>query len=443
MSNTPQKILIDARMAGTKNAGIGRSIEELIKNLIIAGNDNYCSPRYYFFLTKENFSLPDKWLDELEEKKFHKILIGARWYTLKEQLILPKEIKKIKPDLAYFPHFNVPLFYRGKFIITIHDLIWIKYPRPRKEISTLGPLFYGVKNFFSKIIFRSAVRRAQTIITPTEFTKKDIIDFYKINPDKIKVINWGIDNLGEQKFLFPNEKRIFSTEKKSDNVLKKCYNINKPYFLYVGNAYPHKNLIFLSEVFKNINDRIGLNNVGCDENLDRKKPHNPPLQNMVDLESSRLQNGGCDFQLVLAGKESYFYQKLKQKIKKLNIEDKVIFTGYAKDEDLNLLYKNAFLFIFPSLLEGFGFPPLEAMKFGAPVVSSNSSCLPEILGDAVLYFDPTDKKELEEKILSIINDQTLRDKLIQKGFKQAEKYNWQLCAQKYIEVINVQCSKLL
>ncbi|MFH1564913.1 MAG: glycosyltransferase family 1 protein [bacterium] len=441
-SNTPQKILIDARMAGTQNAGIGRSIEELIKNLIKIDTEN----EYYLFLNKENFFLSDKWLNISDEKelnfsgrcddvaaparKIHKILIDARRYTLKEQLILPKEIKKIKPDLAYFPHFNVPFFYRGKFIITIHDLIWIKYPRPRKEISTLGPFLYGIKNFFSKIIFKSAIEWAQTIITPTEFIKKDIVDFYKINPDKIKVVNWGIDNGGEQKFLHENqeEKHIFSTQRISDNALEKCYNINKQYFLYVGSAYPHKNLIFLLEVFKNINDRVRLGGVGRDENLDQQNPSSPPLRG----------GGDSDFQLVLAGKDSYFYQKLKQKVKELNLENKVIFTGYANDEDLNLLYKKAFAFVFASLLEGFGFPPLEAMRFGVPVLSSNTSCLPEIFGDAVLYFNPTNKKDLEEKILSIINNQDLREELIQKGFEQVKKYDWKICAEEYLDIINIQ-----
>ncbi|MFH1187759.1 MAG: glycosyltransferase family 1 protein [bacterium] len=391
---TPQKILIDARMAGTQNAGIGRSIEELIKNLISIDTEN----EYYIFLNKENFSLPDEWLNPKDEKRIHKILVDARWYTLKEQFVLPKEIKKIKPDLVYFPHFNVPLFYRGKFIITIHDLIWIKYPRPRKEISTLGPLLYGVKNFFSKIIFRFAVKRAQTIIAPTEFTKKDIIEFCKINPEKIKVINWGIV-LNPPSASWRTHLRKGGKLEKSDNCLKKCYNTNELYFLYVGSAYPHKNLIFLLEVFKNIN---------------KIKPN---------------------FQFVLAGKDSYFYQKLKQKAKELNLENKVIFTGYVSDEDLDLLYEKAFAFIFPSLLEGFGMPPLEAMRFGAPVLSSNSSCLPEIFGDAALYFDPTNRKDLEEKILSIIENQDLREELIQKGFERVKKYDWQRCAEEYLEII--------
>jgi glycosyltransferase involved in cell wall biosynthesis len=443
MSNKPKKILIDARMAGTQNEGIGRSIEELIKNLIKLDIENEC----YFLLSKENFSLADRWFKGFDGKRFHKILVDARWYTLKEQFMVPKEIRKINPDFVFFPHFNVPLFYFGKFIVTIHDLIWIKYPRLRKEVSTLGPVLYGIKNFFSKVIFLFAVRRARKIIVPTEFTKNEIMGFYKISSDKIDVVNWGIGGLSRFQQNLPSPPapsaepmathgcqggdlnppnpplRKGGKLGKSDNVLKKCYNINKPYLLYVGSAYPHKNLIFLLEVFKKVNGEIELGGVGCDDCVNQENPPSPPCQ------------GGSSIQLVLAGKDSYFYQKLKQKVKELKLEDRVVFTGYVEDENLDLLYKNASLFVFPSLIEGFGFPPLEAMANGVPVLSSKSSCLPEVLGDAVLYFDPEDEEDLREKILAVFENENLRSEFVGKGFEQVKKYDWERCAEEYLEII--------
>jgi glycosyltransferase involved in cell wall biosynthesis len=425
-----QKILIDARMLGAANAGIGRSIKGLVDKLMRLDRDvamqpfcrdaKFCvSTQYYLFLTKENF-------DEINllSPNWHKVLVDVRWYTLKEQFAIPRAIKKIQPDLVYFPHFNVPLFYRGKFIVTIHDLIWLKHPRARKEVSTLGPVLYWVKNLFSKIVFRSTIRRAQKIITPTEFTKKEIISFYRTNPDKIEVVNWGVglqkqdtphailtpqncggkdpaatvpqDMAGLQYLRDTQNDR--GNDLQADITLKKCYNIAKQYLLYVGSAYPHKNLAFLLEAFKEVD--LGL-------------------------------------QLVLVGKDSYFYQKLKKKVQDLKLDEDVIFTDYIDDEKLNLLYKQALAFVFPTLVEGFGFPPLEAMANGVPVISSNTTCLPEVLDDAVLYFDPKNKKELKKRILDIVNNKELREKLVQKGFKQVKKYSWGKCAREYLDIINL------
>jgi len=172
----------------------------------------------------------------------------------------------------------------------------------------------------------------------------------------------------------------------------------KPYLLYVGNAYPHKNLERLILAFK------------------------------------KLIKEGLDYQLVLVGGEDYFYKKLKKHLNHFNqaerstINQKIIFPGFVSDKELGELYKSASLYIFPSLSEGFGLPPLEAMARGVPVVSSNATCLPEILGDAVIYFDPLDINDMAKQIKKALLGENLRKKLIKKGLEQIKKYSWKKMA---------------
>jgi glycosyltransferase involved in cell wall biosynthesis len=172
--------------------------------------------------------------------------------------------------------------------------------------------------------------------------------------------------------------------------------IKQPYLLYVGNAYPHKNLEGLIKAYAEIEKEI--------KNLS----------------------------LVLVGKEDYFYNRLKQLAK--NFSSNIIFPGFVPDSELAALYQNATAYVFASFYEGFGLPPLEAMAHGLPVVSSSKTCLPEVLGDAALYFNPDDKEDMKNKIKQIIQDEKLRENLRSRGYLQAKKYSWQECAEKTLGV---------
>ncbi len=172
----------------------------------------------------------------------------------------------------------------------------------------------------------------------------------------------------------------------------------KPYLLYVGNAFPHKNLEHLIKAFKTI----------------------------LSLEPS--------LELVLVGEIDDFYKSFQTLCKEMGIEKNVIFAGRVSDRELKQLYQNALIYVFPSLCEGFGLPGLEAMKNGLPVVSSDSSCLPEIYGDAALYFNPQNTEEMVKAILEPLNNKELRDKLIKKGYKRIKKFSWQKCAQETLEI---------
>jgi len=169
--------------------------------------------------------------------------------------------------------------------------------------------------------------------------------------------------------------------------------------LYVGNAYPHKNLEGLIKVFSSVY---------------KKNP---------------------DLSLVLVGKEDYFYKRLKE-IAKINWPDvsPILFLGYVSDKNLKILYKKALAYIFPSFYEGFGLPPIEAMAHGCPVVSSNTSSMPEVLGEAALYFEPDNEIEMQKKIEEIMESEDLRRDLIGKGLKQAGQYDWKVCAKKTLAI---------
>jgi len=371
------RIGIDARMYGPIGKGLGRYTKEAVDNILALDVNNY----YVIFLRKENFHLL-----KTENPNVKKIIVDVKWYSLAEQIIMPYYIRREKIDLMHFPHFNVPILNTKKFVVTIHDLILTKFSTRRA--TTLNPIFYFFKNVFYKLIIYSAIKRAKKIIAVSNFTKSDIIKQFRAEEEKIKVIYEGV----------ANDLKIYKL--KDDKEVKLRYNITTPYLLYVGNAYPHKNLEGLVEVFAKI----------------RKK---------------YLQ-----LNLILVGKEDYFYSRLKKEIRRKGQAENIKFTGYVPDRDLAAIYKGALFYVFPSFYEGFGLPPLEAMEHGCPVLSSKETCLKEILGRAALYFDPNNKEDMKNKIIRIIEDRNLRQELIEKGYKQVKKYSWKECARKTLAVYN-------
>lgn len=234
------------------------------------------------------------------------------------------------------------------------------------------------------MVSSSTVKRSSRIITVSEFVKKQIIDYYKVEPKKINVTY-------EATFMSLNDQSL-----KIKNLPSA---IKTPYLLYVGNAYPHKNLEKLLEAFKvvSITDNI---------------------------------------YLVLVGKKDYFYQVLEKTVKNLGLENKIIFFGQASDDDLSMLYQNALAYIFPSLMEGFGLPGLEAMAHDCPVLSSNAGSLPEIYGPAALYFNPESAAEMAETIRTIAHSPEQQEKLKKLGQEQIKKYSWDKCAQQTLDVYN-------
>jgi len=419
------RIGIDARFYGPiKQKGLGRYLQKLIEGLedichceersdeaILSDNQRDCfvarqerTPRndneFIIFLRRENW-------DEYQPKRdnFKKVLADYRWYGFAEQIFFPLKIRQEKIDLMHFPHFNAPLFYSGDFIVTIHDLILKKYPTRRA--SALGPIRYFIKNLGYNLIINSAVKRTKKIIAVSEYTKKDILRYFKIEPEKVRVIYEGApagchcEKRSDEAIsrIIGRDCFVARQERAPRNDKEEAIFRNDKYLLYVGNAYPHKNLERLILAFQ------------------------------------ELSGDYPELKLVLVGEEDYFYRRLKKYVSsfKFQVSGNIIFTDFVSDGQLAELYRNASLYVFPSLCEGFGLPPLEAISFNLPVVCSNSSCLPEVLGEAALYFNPENIKEIAEKVRLVLENRELREKLAAAGYQRIKKYSWRKMAE---EILN-------
>jgi glycosyltransferase involved in cell wall biosynthesis len=372
---------LDARMWGPKHTGIGRYVENLVDQLINLKNQNKFKAEIILFVRKEDLATIRK---KYGSKVNYKIADFPH-YSLKEQLFLPKILKEARCDLVHFPHFNVPLFYQAPFAVTIHDLT--KHSFGGQKATTRFLPFYYLKYLAYKVIIRQAVKKAAIIFTPSNFVKNQLVKQYKIDPKKIIVTYEGV---GEK---FAHSAKTNETTRRQ---ILSLYRLNKPYLLYVGNLYPHKNIPLLIEAVKRARQKI-------------------PTLNLVIVCSRNV-----------------FWQRLKQEIKNSQSESFVRLTGFVPDEDLKVLYQEATAFVFPSLSEGFGLPGLEAASLGCPVVSSNATSLPEIYGPAALYFNPHNPQDMAEKIIKICEDEKLRENLIKKGYQQVKKYSWEKMAEETI-----------
>ncbi len=298
-------------------------------------------------------------------------------FNLLDQITFARYLKKLKPDLVHFGMApQEPLFYGGKRVTTLHDLTMLRFARA----GSLPRWLHFIRMIGYRILLRLSLRKATRIIVPTEFVKQDVINY-------LPMISRNVVTTLEASEP-PLEADAVKPEQVSDS-----------FILYVGSAFPHKNLPFLVD----------------------------SLPEIV---------GQPDLKLVMAGKKEYYYRKLDKYIGTKSYSNRIITPGFVTDAELKWLYENCSAYVFPSLSEGFGLPGLEAMVHGAPVVSSNATCLPEVYGDSALYFDPKNVDDMASKISSVLTDKKLRDELITKGYKQAAKYSWQKMAQQTLDVYN-------
>ncbi len=391
------KIGIDARFYGPVGKGLGRYTQEVVDN-IVRINDSLGEGSFDFVI----FLSPDNY-DEFptDNKHIKKVKLNIGWYSWQEQIIMPFYIWRENLDLMHFPHFNIPILTPVKFVMTLHDLILTHFPTVRA--TTKSRWVYVLKNLAYRFVLRVAIRRARRIIAVSEFTRQDILHKFKKASGKVEVTYEGVANLAR------GRDSLFIA-KLDPREMREQYHLGSKFLLYVGNAYPHKNLDTLLKAF------------------------------------SRLHPLRPDLKLVLVGKEDYFYNRLHNLARELNLWQKgninspIVFPGYVPDAQLEVMYQEARAYVFPSLYEGFGLPPLEAMAKGCPVLSSDRASLPEVLGDAALYFNPQDKQDIISKIELILDDINLRSELQEKGYQQSKKYNWWECANStfkiYREAIN-------
>ena len=278
-----------------------------------------------------------------------------------------------KLDVFFSPTHYLPLTLPVRSVVAILDVSYLHFPDLFKKRDLYQLRLWG----------KYSINKAKKIITISESSKSDIIKKYEVSPNKVAVVYPGIKPL-QPKFINMEE-------------LKKKFGISKKYILNVGTLQPRKNIERLIEAF------------------------------------SRL--GRSDLELVIIGKKGWQFENILNAPKKFEISENVHFLHDVTDEELPSFYKNAEIFVLPSLYEGFGLPVLEAMKYGTPVITSNISSLPEAGGDAALYVDPENVSDISEKMKKLLDDKKLREELINKGKKQVEKFSWEKSAQETLKVL--------
>jgi len=370
------RIGIDCRL--WDQTGVGRYTRNLVYELQKIDKEN----KYILFVRQHDYSSVKSQTSNL---KFQIKTVNIPWHSVKEQVIFPEILNRENLDLMHFPYFSAPIYYKRPFVTTIHDLIQLHFPTGRA--STLPWLFYAIKYLGYKYVILKTSQRAKKIIAVSKATKEEILDHLKVSEDKIEVIYEGVDpQITNSKLQITN---------KSQN--PKYSILNTKYFLFVGNVYPHKNTDNLVKAF---------------EILLKYHPQT---------------------YLFFVGKEDYFYRKLKKNVRELDLFKNIKFLGNVPDEELSNLYKSAIAQIVPSLMEGFGLPALEAMANKCLVIASDIPSLKEICKENVIYFDPYNERDLEEK-MKMAYDKNFDRKLIENGFERSKEFSWRKMAEETLQV---------
>ncbi|MGB9911194.1 MAG: glycosyltransferase family 4 protein [Microgenomates group bacterium] len=297
------------------------------------------------------------------------------WNLLGLSKLLLKE--KPKPNVIFIPGHYVPIFLPSSLVISIMDLGYLRFPYHFTK-----PIYWKLK-YWTEF----SLKRASHILAISQSTKKDIVNFYKIPPEKITVAYPGVSKNFPQTVSDSKIKKI-----------KEKYKIKNRYILFLSTLKPSKNIEGLLEAFKIF------------KNLKKEKTIN----------------------LVITGRKGWLFEKIFKKVQELRLEKEVIFTDFVKEEEIPFLMKGAEVFVLPSFWEGFGIPVLEAMSLGVPVVASNVGSLPEVVNKAGILVNPYKPEEITYGIIKALEN---KEKLIKLGYQQVKKFDWQKTAQKIIKVL--------
>lgn len=366
------RIGIDARMYGSAVTGIGIYTKNLIDNLLKIDQQN----EYVIFLLPENFKK-----FKIQSAKVKKVEVNIPWYSWSEQIKLPSRLLSEKLDLMHFPHFNVPILYPKKYVVTIHDITPKFFPGSRVRKSRVRKLGYWT-------VFQLGIKKAKKIISVSHHTKKHLVENFKLNSKKIEVIYPGL-NINLQPVL--NYDII--------NQLKAKYKITKSFIFYVGVWRDHKNL--------------------------------PGLIRAFDI---LRRNYKLDIQLVLGGQEDPDYPEIRQTWQNLKLEKDIIRPGFIPERDLPFFYSQAEVFVLPSFNEGFGLVALESIACGTPVIASKTTSIPEVLQNAALYFDPNNYEEMASVIYKVLTNKEIAKSLIKTGQEKIKKYSWENLAKQTLNI---------
>ena len=377
----------------SNNRGFGRFTRELLQTLISVDQKN----EYIFFVDKDTAAMnefPERVEVVVAQTSIAptKAASASGRRSLRDVWALSRLVMKQDLDIFFFPavYSYFPIYTKGKIIVTVHDIIAELYPElvfPEKKLN----LFWKLKQYLAN-------RQAHLILTVSEYSRQQIINYFKIPESCVRAIT---EAPGAIFTPLPHNKAMWQALNKYQLSSKQRF------ILHVGGISPHKNLATLVEVYGQL----------------IKNPNY------------------SDVKLVLVGDykgDSFYtnYNALKQQIDKLGLGDMIIFTGFIQDQELAYLYNAALFLVFPSFQEGFGLPAVEAMACGIPVAASNKGSLPEIIGEGGCFFDPYNSAEMLDIIQNLICNDTLRGKMGQCGLLRSEQFSWDRAARQMLSIFN-------
>jgi len=362
---------IDFRSALGQAAGVGRYVRSLLRHMLEQGTDE----RFVLFVDREGAedSLP---LEQPNVSCRTLTLPALQNYFTWLQLRLPPSLWRRPVDLFHFPFYTMPLLSIGPAVVTIHDLTFELHPEWFSHRSRLTTGRFA----------RLAARRAKAILTVSEWSKKDLVEIYRVDPQRVHVIYPAVGEWNEERSRAPT------------GPVAPRLGIPGPFVLHVGSIHTRRNLARLLRAV------------------------------------ARLRQAGEDLAVILVGKVEYPYPDVERMIRDAGMSGAAVHAGYLPDADLRMLYREARLLAVPSLYEGFGLPGVEAMALGTPVVAANTSCFPEVLGDGALLVDPLDEEALADAIRRAAREGTEREALRERGRRRAARYSWQRAARETLAV---------
>jgi glycosyltransferase involved in cell wall biosynthesis len=371
------RIAVDARVI-PRYPGLGRHCLNILRELSKIDKKN----EYIIFTADSSLSFLEQY------PNFHLVRVGFPVLSLKTLFSFARYINKERVDLFYCPFQVTPLRVSCPMVITVHDMMDLLYPDAFSHHPFL--IRHGLNAYFHFNIPRS-VRNARMLIAVSQSTKRHIVEYFHLPDEKIKVIYNGI----ESKFKPVSDKLL------SENIKRK-YQLPDRFILYLGSIKPYKNLIGVLKAFLKLQ------------------------QNWPNLRQVKL---------IIAGLKHFTLPHVQEMLAHPAIKNQVIKIGHVDEEDLPVVYSLAELFLFPSLWEGFGIPPLEAMACGTPVITSDRTSLPEVVGQAGILVDPENTEQIAFEIQRVLNDEILRKQMIQKGIQQACKFRWDVAARETLGVL--------
>jgi glycosyltransferase involved in cell wall biosynthesis len=353
------RVAIDARKL--HDFGIGTYIRNLLRHLARIDRESE-----YVLLCHE----PDMGVAETLGDNFRTVLEPSDNYSVGEQIHVPWVLMREKPDVYHAPHYVLPVAVRCRSVVTIHDCIHLMFPQYLRNRAAYA---------YARGAMWSAAKRSDRILTVSEASKRDILHFFNVPPEKISVVYNAID---ERFWIEPAAEDI-------DRVRER-FQLHQRFVLYAGTIKPHKNLVRLIEAF-------------------------------AELRKSDFE----ELKLLIIGDEISKLPALRRAVHSHKLHKHVRFLGFLPDDTLAALYRLASVFVFPSLYEGFGLPPLEAMASGTPVVTSNVSSLPEVAGDAAVLVDPYSVSAIVTGMRRVLSDPELASELRRKGLVRARDFSWE------------------